>query len=340
MGALISKNIPSARSNKMCKNKHIDISVIVPVYNCEKYLDECLKSIESQYYDRGAIKVIAIDDGSTDNSLKIIEEYCKRHKNWQYISQKNQGLSIARNKGLEEVKTEYVIFFDGDDILPSTSISDLVRAITHNNADMAIGGLENFNSRSHFRSYAKKYLRNIDNVSYEKYPDLLNLIYSTGKIYKYSSIKNLRFIPSVIHEDNYFTLSLYLSNRKINIIDKVVYYRRCREEKDNESITQSLNLKTFKDLLINYDKVLNEKTIDYIIAKTLIRKAYNYIIKNVPNDQKQPALQMAKIFSGNCISKCNCKPIQKHMLQNQHGLLLLSITTISRLTKLKPIKNY
>ena len=334
----MSKNIPSARSNKMCKSKRIDISVIVPVYNCEKYLDECLKSIESQYYDRGAIKVIAIDDGSTDNSLKIIKEYCKKHKDWQYISQKNQGLSMARNNGLKEIKTEYVIFFDGDDILPSTSISDLVRAITHNNADIAIGGLENFNSQGHFRSYAKKYLRNIDGVSYKEYPDLLNLIYSTGKIYKYSSIKNLHFIPDVIHEDNFFTLSLYLSSKKINMIDKVVYYRRCREEKGNESITQSLNLKTFKDLLINFDEVLKRKTTDYIIAKTLIRKTYSYILKNVPNSQKQPALQMARRFSGSCIDKCNCEPIQKHMLKNQHNLLLLSVTTISQIAKLKPAK--
>lgn len=91
------------------------VSIIIPIYNSEKYLKQCLESIINQTYKN--IEIICINDGSTDNSEKIIKDYLKTNKNITYLKQPNAGQSIARNKGLEKATGDFILFVDSDDFI-------------------------------------------------------------------------------------------------------------------------------------------------------------------------------------------------------------------------------
>ena len=100
------------------------ISIIVPVYNSEKYLDECLKSIQKQSYRN--FEVICVDDGSTDNSANIVNEYIKTDTRFQLFTQSNSGVSAARNLGLSKVSGEFICFVDSDDIIDNLFLENLI----------------------------------------------------------------------------------------------------------------------------------------------------------------------------------------------------------------------
>ena len=100
------------------------ISIIVPVYNVEKYLEECLESIKNQTYRD--IEVILVNDGSTDNSQVICERYCQQNPRFYLINQENQGQSVARNNGVAVSKGEFITFVDSDDVIKSDMLQQLM----------------------------------------------------------------------------------------------------------------------------------------------------------------------------------------------------------------------
>ena len=104
-------------------NNNPKISVIIPVYNVEDYLEECLDSIINQTFKD--LEIICINDGSQDNSLNILEEYAEKDNRIKIITTKNQGLSAARNRGLENITGDYVYFIDSDDYLELTAFEEL-----------------------------------------------------------------------------------------------------------------------------------------------------------------------------------------------------------------------
>ncbi|MEO2683100.1 glycosyltransferase family 2 protein, partial [Clostridium butyricum] len=114
------------------------ISVIVPAYNVEKYIEECLLSLVNQTYKD--IEIIIINDGSTDKTKEIIIEYQEKYKNITGYNQKNNGVSVARNLGLKIAKGEYVIFVDPDDYLDSTMIEKMHDKLKMTDSDLVICG--------------------------------------------------------------------------------------------------------------------------------------------------------------------------------------------------------
>lgn len=122
------------------------VSVIVPVYNVEKYLARCLDSILSQELD--SFEIVMVDDGSTDNSLAIAKAYERKHKNQiKVISQSNKGAGGARNTGIAHAEGEYLLFVDSDDIIKKNTLKVLYEKITKANADIAFFGLEYANEK-------------------------------------------------------------------------------------------------------------------------------------------------------------------------------------------------
>ena len=114
------------------------VSVIVPVYNVEKYLVQCVDSILNQTYKN--IEIILVDDGSTDSSGEICDRYAGSNNNIQCIHKKNQGLGMARNSGIEAASGEYIVFVDSDDYLGENHIANLYAGICSSEADTCIGG--------------------------------------------------------------------------------------------------------------------------------------------------------------------------------------------------------
>lgn len=116
------------------------ISVIVPVYNVEKYLRKCLNSLAEQTYKE--LEIILVNDGSTDSSGSICDKYAKKNNNIIVVHKKNAGLGMARNTGLDHITGEYVTFLDSDDYLSSTCIELLYKNILENHVDMCKGGFQ------------------------------------------------------------------------------------------------------------------------------------------------------------------------------------------------------
>lgn len=114
------------------------VSVIVPVYNVERYLRECLESILAQTYNE--LEVILVDDGSTDGSGKICDEYAEKYDHFSVIYKKNEGLGMARNTGLEHMRGDYVTFVDSDDYIEPTCIQTLMENLIKHQVDMCKGG--------------------------------------------------------------------------------------------------------------------------------------------------------------------------------------------------------
>lgn len=131
------------------------ISIVLPVYNVENYLDKCITSIISQTYKN--FELIIVNDGSTDSSLEICQNYEEADARIQLFSKKNEGVSSARNYGLERIKGEFVTFIDSDDFITENYVKNLVIALKQCNADMSISRFELYYSESKKIEHTKKY---------------------------------------------------------------------------------------------------------------------------------------------------------------------------------------
>jgi len=124
------------------------VSIIVPVYNTEKYISETISSVINQTYQNW--ELIMVDDGSTDNSAQLIKDFCKKHNNIEYFFQKNSGVSAARNLGLQKAKGEYIFFLDADDFWRKDNLSSKVNLFENDKSIYWIyGSLELISENSH-----------------------------------------------------------------------------------------------------------------------------------------------------------------------------------------------
>ena len=114
----------------------MQLSIIIPVYKVEKYIRDTLQSIYRQQYDENLFEVIVINDGTPDDSMRIVAEFTNKHANLHIINQKNQGLSCARNAGLKIAQGEYVWFVDSDDTVTEESIGKVIECIERSKADV------------------------------------------------------------------------------------------------------------------------------------------------------------------------------------------------------------
>ncbi|QKE74982.1 glycosyltransferase [Arthrobacter citreus] len=235
------------------------ISVVLPVYNVEKYLEDCLISLLNQSYQD--FEIIAINDGSTDDSLSVLSEYKNKFKHFKVITQVNKGLSEARNTGLKHVKGKYLYFLDSDDYLLSNTFENLVKLAEENNLDLVkfdanpfceIEG--NFKMSNYDTSKLLK-----ENVIYSK-DEYLRLVRKRfmPPVWLYfikSSIileKSLTFKKDLLHEDELFTVQLLKECNRIMYDSSKYFQRRYRA---NSIMTKSLgrNVKSFESII----KIIN-----------------------------------------------------------------------------------
>lgn len=269
------------------------ISVIVPVYNCQEYLEECMRSAMKQKSEEYLLEIILVNDGTKDNSEEIILSI--KDENCIYIKQENQGLSGARNTGLKHATGNLIFFLDSDDYMPDDTLKELYKKYIETKDDVIVGKVISFNSKGFYDYYLNKWVTNQSHFTYKDNAKLLDMISVCGKLYKAEVIKGLEFLPRLIHEDNYFSLSLMNKEAKYAFLAKPTYYRRIREG-DNKSITQGLNLKTFRDLLKNYYAFISENEVNYYINKSLSRKTTRYIARYVSKADVAIANKEQKAF--------------------------------------------
>jgi glycosyltransferase involved in cell wall biosynthesis len=241
------------------------VSIIIPVYNVQDYLEECIDSLLNQTYKN--IEIITIDDGSTDSSLKILMEYEKKINNLKVIKQGNEGQSIARNNGIKIAEGKYIYFLDSDDYLSKYTIENLVLKMERNDLDLI---------RFSAKSFTKSKEIKINNHQYDfsKYFES-NKIYSKEEFIRTSlraysaspvlymvkkdiiTKHKILFRPGIIHEDQLFTLQVFLNVNK-SMYDPGRYYnRRLRPN----SIMTSKDIKSKEKSFLSYVQIYKQMLI-------------------------------------------------------------------------------
>ena len=222
------------------------ITVIVPVYNVEHYLDKCLDSLISQTYKN--LEIIVINDGSTDNSGAICQEYARKDNRIIYIEKENGGQSEARNMGLDRMTGSYVTFVDSDDWVELDYVETLYKKITEYQADIAVGNYYSFNQPEgmyYFHIFGDSYYEKVyDNVSifenlYES-KEMKNIAFISvwGKLYKASLFKYLCFDKDRLREDCYLNQKIYLLAERTVYLNKGLYAYRQREGSSSKIWTE------------------------------------------------------------------------------------------------------
>lgn len=215
------------------------ISIIVPVYNVEKYLNECVMSLVNQTYKK--IQILLIDDGSTDRSGDLCDELDKKYDNIHTYHKKNSGLGFTRNYGLKRSNGDYVTFVDSDDYLSKYAIQDLVDGLEEGRNDTVIGGFTKVTDKGqslYIEAYQEKRIKKekIYNIVFGKMlgsspnkhdilkPAVWNTLYSMNIIKKYS----LSFVSEreLISEDIVWDSDYYKYSKSVKIITSVGYYYR------------------------------------------------------------------------------------------------------------------
>ena len=222
------------------------ITVIIPVYNVENYLNKCLDSVLKQTYKN--LEIIVVNDGSTDNSGTICQEYAQKDNRIVYIEKENGGLSDARNAGLDRMTGSYVTFVDSDDWIEQDYLETLYKKIVEYQADIAVGNYYSFNESEgmfYFHILGDSYYEKVyDNVSifenlYESQEmKSFALISAWGKLYNAGLFEQLRFDIGKLGEDGYLNQKIYLLAEKIVYIHKGIYSYRIRNNSLSRTWTE------------------------------------------------------------------------------------------------------
>ncbi|ALB44256.1 MULTISPECIES: glycosyltransferase family 2 protein [Clostridium] len=246
------------------------ISVIVPVYNVEKYLPQCIDSILNQTEKN--LEIILVDDGSLDNSGKICDEFSKKDDRIIVIHKKNNGLSSARNAGLEIARGNYIGFVDSDDWLDKTMYEVLLKLLKENNSDISCCDFfKTANSNDSIPHIDNEIINSYNNI--ESLNNFYNGLYTQtvvawNKLYKRELFKDISYPVGKIHEDEGTTYKLYYKANKITYTNRPLYYYRITPN----SITTSKFNKKRLDIIDVYDekvKFIKNINNEEIYSKTL-----------------------------------------------------------------------
>lgn len=282
------------------------ISVIVPVYNTEKYLRKCIESILSQSYKN--IELVLINDGSTDSSAEICREYLDKDKRCYYFEKENGGLSDARNYGIERAKGEYITFVDSDDFLMDLALEKLHATALLAEADLAIGGFCRFEDPN-FYIYQKERFGVLPITIVEKefavnqmdeMIDVPFLCYSTAwaKLYKRSLFENIRYPLKKYAEDQFTTWKLYLASEKIAVCNHTIYAYR----KNYEGLSLNFNLSHLDYIDALEERIEETKNIKGIdIEKTY--KMYKYVLNRRVGELDYYGYEKEKVILQNKIDE-------------------------------------
>ncbi len=237
-------------------NRKTKVSIIVPVYNTAKYLSKCLDSIIDQTYQN--LEIIAINDGSTDNSETILKEYAKKESRLKIITQKNQGLSNARNAGLKRASGDFITFVDSDDIIEPEMIEKMLGALKKSHADVAVCSFKELfpdKTIKHFNNnhYPQKVF-STESALKAMLKEEGFMVSATMKLFPRHFFDHIKFPIGKLHEDVGTTYKLIQKAEKIIFLPDEFYLYIHHQ---NSIINQNFDDRKF-DLIELTDKMCDD----------------------------------------------------------------------------------
>lgn len=272
------------------------VSIVVPVYNMEKYLEKCMDSLVNQTLED--IEIIVVNDGSNDNSIKILNKYKKKYPNKIIIiDQENQGISAARNNGIDIATGEYIGFVDSDDYVKYDMFEKLYNKIEKSKSDIVVCNYQKYFMKS--EEYIDiDMVKNINKNNIFEEPTILNKIYFApwNKLYKRSLFENIRFPIQKKYEDINAILKVFFKAKKIDKISECLYIYRINENGETLTINKKICdiVFIFEDL-INYIK--GDKKYDLIkseFKKLCIDQLFYYLILSYSIKDKRYIMDFRK----------------------------------------------
>ena len=302
-----------------------EISIIIPVYNAEKYISKCLEALITQTFKD--IEILCIDDGSKDNSLKILNQYASKDERIKVFTQANSGPAAARNKGLEAASGKYLMFCDSDDWYEPDMCEQMRKTIVEQDVDVVqccswVEREYDSLSRRNFEDYLNNSKTGL--YLFKKNTIFLPNVLLWNKIWKKSIVDkyNIKFPSGCEHDDDAFCLMYFLVSETIFFISQHLYHYIIREN----SIMENYNNKKMKN---KWDRIkISEFIGDYLIRNKLLEERKDFLFNifkwQIKNLQKifflQEVIPMVKRLELYCR-----KNIDKHIkfLSSPTGKILI-----------------
>lgn len=232
------------------------LSIIVPIYNSALFLKRCVESVYAQDLDSDHFELLLIDDGSTDDSLKVCKDLRSRHNNIKVYAKENGGQATARNLGLEHAQGKYVMFLDSDDLLVPNTVSQLLRVAEEKQSEITIGSMKKYYPNGSFK-IANDFIHQTLLVS-GKWALLngLNLGTVCGRLFLRSFIEehHIKFTEGMRHEDVMFSMKAALQAERIISIEEVIYIYLWR----NGSTDRSFDKDNLRSSLLSNLRIIQE----------------------------------------------------------------------------------
>ncbi len=327
----------------------VKVSIIIPVYNVEKYLVKCLESAFSQTLKE--IEIIAVNDGSTDNSLKILESY--KDSRLKIITQENQGLSGARNTGIKIAKGEYLLFLDSDDYIDENMALDMYSRAKKDSASIVLcryqqvdqsGKIIHKNEIKDIYTKDEHFRRVLSAQSYSMACD---------KLFKKSLFidNNIYFPLGLYHEDVYTIYKLFYYSNNICVEEKYFYHWLKREGSISKSITDK-HIEDFKKILVDTKLFLEENNCFDKYKVEWTRRGLHYLfgltnrVNNSDKNEEEKKVLRAKVWNllvelGLNTQEAleNIKKIDKQLYSKLKAKIEYSSKKIAKRKKMSNIKN-
>ena len=304
------------------------ISIIVPVYNVESYLKECLESIRQQTFTD--IEVILVNDGSTDGSREICERYCEKDIRFRLINQENQGQSVARNRGVKESVGQFIMFVDSDDVI-NTNVLEVLLPYMKTDVDIVECRMTrkkeefflNKTSTIVFEGNSKEAILNCIAFKEVKYC-------AFKKLYRREIVQKIPFLEGYIYEDVFTGINYLKHIRKIVVIDYIGYYYRVRA---NSTMTKSFNEKDLDIFKVGnqlIDSFKDDEDMLPYIGYFMFYIGHGHYLKDGIN-KKSPYVDLYEDFIRNAafIAKQSKEVVRKYRLLRLYLLAPKYYTTIT-----------
>lgn len=233
-------------------------SIIIPVYNLENYIRQCLDSVLSQSFQ--SWESIVVNDGSVDNSLQIITEYATKDNRYQIIDKPNAGLSAARNDALNVSKGDYIVFLDGDDWLESNALELINDFIGNTDLDLLVHQMKYYYTEENVKIsktiVPEGIYTGIDFIHTLLKNKQYNFYVAPAKAYRreFLEMNKLRFIQGIVHEDGPFFYEVCHKAKKVYFTKEALYFYRQNRE---GQITAKRNFRNYQGIVIGITNALN-----------------------------------------------------------------------------------